>query len=69
MLTCDHWFHTLLLTTIARQRKKDIEQIEKFGKYSQKNVRIGYISLCVCVWGLVIWALWHINLCRLFNTK
>ena len=34
------------LTTIIRQRKKDIGEIEK---YSQKNVRIVYNSLCVCV--------------------
>ena len=28
---------------------KDAEEIEKIEKYSQKNVRIMYKSLCVCV--------------------
>ena len=35
-----------LITTITRQRKKDIGKIEK---YSQKELRIVYNSLCVCV--------------------
>ena len=35
-----------LITTIIRQRKKDIGEIEK---YSQKNVRDVYISFCVCM--------------------
>ena len=40
-----------LFTTIIRQRKKAIGEIEKIEKYSQKNidVRIAYNSLCVCV--------------------
>ena len=35
-----------LITTIIRQRKKDIGDIEK---YSQKNVRTVYSSFCLCV--------------------
>ena len=31
------------------QRKKDIEEIEKIEKYSQKKVKIVNNSLCVCV--------------------
>ena len=33
----------------------------------------GYVCVCVCVYmyicWLVVWVLWHINLCRLFNVK
>ena len=36
-----------LITTIIRQRKKDIGEIEKC---SQKNVRIMYNSSCVCIY-------------------
>ena len=37
-----------LITTIIRQRKKDIEEKEKIEKYRQKNVRVVYNSFCVC---------------------
>ena len=35
------------------QKTKDYEEIEKIEKYSQKNIRIVYCSLCMhlCVWG------------------
>ena len=35
----------------SRERNKEIEKIEK---YSQKNVRIVYNALCVCVGGLYL---------------
>ena len=38
-----------LITTIIKERKNDIGEIEKFKKYSQNNVRIVYNSLCECV--------------------
>ena len=39
-----------LITTIIRQRKKDIGEIEKTEKYCQKNFTLGlHIPLCVCV--------------------
>ena len=40
-----------LYRTFITQRKKDLREIEKIEKYSQKNiyVRIAYNSLCVCV--------------------
>ena len=40
-----------LITTIIRQRKNDIGEIEKIEKYSQTNVydRIAYKTSCVCV--------------------
>ena len=43
-LVCDLRFHAVLRTTIIRQKKKDIREIEKIEKCNQKNVRI-----CVCV--------------------
>ena len=27
------------------------------------------MCVCVCVCWLVVWVLWHMNLCRLFNAK
>ena len=48
-LVCDHRFHGVLQTTIIRQVTKDIDEIEKIEKYSQKKVRIVYNSWCVCV--------------------
>ena len=40
-----------LYTTIIRQKKKDLGEIEKIEKYSEKNVyvRIAYNFWCVCV--------------------
>ena len=38
-----------LITTIIRLRKKDIGEIEKIKKYSQKNGKVVYNSFCVCV--------------------
>ena len=53
------WYHgylwplisCCLYTTIIRQRKKDFGEIEKIGKYSEKNVyvRIALTHLCMCV--------------------
>ena len=61
-LACDLRFHDVLLTKIIRQRTKDdeeIENIENIEKYSQKNVRTVYNSLCgrMCV---------YVCLCRLY---
>ena len=39
-----------LITTIIRQRKKDIGEIEKIEIYSQKNLRIVCVCMCVCVY-------------------
>ena len=40
-----------LITIIIKQGKKDIGEMEKIEKYSQKNVyvRIVYNSFCVCL--------------------
>ena len=46
MLMHDHWFHAVFITTITRQRKKDIGKIEK---YSKTNVYVVCVCVCVCV--------------------
>ena len=38
-----------LITTIIRQRNKDVREIKKIKKYSQKNIYVGIVYNCVGV--------------------
>ena len=49
MLINDHWFHAILLRQSSGRESKILEKSKKIEKYSQKNVKIVYNSVCVCV--------------------
>ena len=50
MLFCDDSFPAVLLRQSSGREKKILEESKKIEKFCQKNVRLVFNSLCVCVW-------------------
>ena len=62
MLICDHWFHAIFVTTIIRQKKKNIGEIEKKKKIEKYSIYVeivynSFVHVCCLLLSVVVYVI------------